>query len=186
MSNTYLLFNLASKSINKTAYLKKQSSLNQLRNLHQSCTRKPANLSKLNSQHVNVNRHFSFKARQLNSLTGRWSNLKKLFAGSCMLVGGGTIAYTKFDANKFKDTFNSETLGELLKLILGNFVQFADCEEKPKEQNDTAKKNRTAQYEETLGNDAGSNKADPLFDWHEFLKLIYQEKFYFLAAVVVS
>ena len=38
--------------------------------------------------------------------------------------------------------------------------------------------------EETIGNDNDAKK-EPNFDWNEFFKLIYQEKYYFLAAVVV-
>jgi hypothetical protein len=61
-----------------------------------------------------------------------------------------------------------------------------DCEER---KDDEEKKNRTASYEQTIGEDKKATdgfKEEAPFDWNEFFKLLYKEKYYFLFACIVS
>lgn len=94
----------------------------------------------------------------------------KYVIGGTALVGGGGFACINYDLKSCYE--------QLLDLIRAKFV--VQCEEFA-----TKKTNRTAHYEETLaGSEILSSKNDS-FDWAEFFRLIYQEKWYFLAATIV-
>lgn len=95
----------------------------------------------------------------------------KYLIGGTALVGSGGFACINYDLKSCYE--------QLLDLIRAKFV--VHCEESA----NTKKTNRTAHYEETLaGSEILSSKNDS-FDWAEFFRLIYQEKWYFLAATIV-
>jgi hypothetical protein len=179
MASTFFLFNLASKSIARNLCQRKNS-FTPTRNFHSIPKNRLKAFFKLNQ---NVHRQLSTKTRQLKNLKIRPLNFKKNLAGS-FLIGSGVFVAV-YDSEKLcSEEISKKNLSELIKSLLGFFVQFAECEEKLKENDFAVKKNRTALYEETIGNDNDAKK-EPNFDWNEFFKLIYQEKYYFLAAVVV-
>jgi hypothetical protein len=78
-----------------------------------------------------------------------------------------------------------------LNNLLGFLVKSARCEEQSGK-----KRNRTAFYEKTLGKEKENGTSElgsedkseekTKFDWKEFGKLIWDQKFYFLAAIAVS
>jgi hypothetical protein len=67
-------------------------------------------------------------------------------------------------------------LNYFLKSFASLFVLKAECEVKKKHL-------RIDDYEKTI---KSNEKKDEKFDWNEFLKLIYEEKLYFFAAIIVS
>lgn len=92
-----------------------------------------------------------------------------------------------------------ELLKSLKEGLLGLLFTQAFCEKEP-DSGAKKKGKRTAHYEETLGSSKDDQQSDAQektkkkkskddsasFDYGEFFKLIYNEKFYFLAAVAVS
>lgn len=180
MASTFFLFNLASKSIARSLSQQKNSFTPTTRNFHSISKNRLKAFFKLNQ---NVHRQLSTKTRQFKNLKIRPLNFKKNLAGS-FLIGSGVFAAFYNSEKLYSEEISKKNLSELIKSLLGLFVQFAECEEKLKENDISIKKNRTALYEETIGNDNDAKK-EPNFDWNEFFKLIYQEKYYFLAAVVV-
>lgn len=116
------------------------------------------------------------KIRKFHHQTSKFAGLKscsKYVLSGSILVGGGLLC-VKLGA----DYDLKLSVNKLIDSILGRFV--VDCE------NLTGKRNRTAHYEETVaGSELLANKSDS-FDWAEFFRLIYQEKWYFLAATIVS
>nr|QUF59443.1 ATP-binding cassette transporter Abcb8 [Brachionus angularis] len=93
-----------------------------------------------------------------------------LLTGTTLLSGFGLVAYNN-DLENLK-----QKLKEYLDILKSRFR--AEFEAK-------AKQNRTAHYEETIGLEKKSKKSkkEDSFDWYEFFKLLYKEKFYFLGAV---
>jgi hypothetical protein len=73
----------------------------------------------------------------------------------------------------------SSKLSEYLSLLSSKMFKFANCEAALKKQ---TKLTRSEDKKEKVGDEKKENDA---FDWHEFFKLIKEEKFYFLAAICV-
>lgn len=105
-----------------------------------------------------------------------------------LLGSGATLTLGTLTAYSKREEINlSQYLNKLLDLLFKR----AFCEEQSNK-----KRNRTAFYEKTLGTekqnapgelgseDQSEEKAK--FDWKEFGKLIWDQKFYFLAAIAVS
>ena len=101
----------------------------------------------------------------------------KVFIFSSLSVGFGATHFL------FKDrkNLNTEFLDNLVGSLIGLFGQSVECERQNR---------RTDKYEETIGKTSaeteGKEKKELKFDWKEFFALIKTEKFYFLAAIVVS
>ena len=134
------------------------------------------NSSKLLKRPTNNLIPFKEKFRALNSFTRgvqfKNKNLSKILLFSSLGIGLGSAGHICL-----KDTYlNEEQLQNLFESFVGLFIQFAECEKQNR---------RTDKYEETIGTKSEKNK-DPVFDWKEFASLIAKEKFYFLAAIVVS
>lgn len=163
MANSLVLLNLIGRSNIRKLLLNNVKS-----STDRSCT------SKLRLGHQ-LSRSFQSQVRQhLKTIKGSHTKKTQLLfgGGSCLLVGLGYVSAVNFDSQsviaKIKD---------LCLTLLQRF--FAHCEEnKPQ-------KNRTAHYEDTIGGKKKSKKADS-FDWAEFFRLIYAEKWYFLLAVAVN
>lgn len=132
---------------------------------------------------------------------GHWAALA---AGGLGLTAAA-FGYAKLKKGELDESSLPPEALELLKSLkeglLGLLFTQAHCEKDPTQ--DAAVKTkgkRTAHYEETLGTEKedkepGSEEKtkkkkqkadDAAFDYGEFFKLIYNEKFYFLAAVAVS
>ena len=105
----------------------------------------------------------------------------RLVGGGSLLVGSACLAYQHVDRDR------------LVEWIMSKLIRVADCEVATK----ASGRNRTAHYEKTIGGEAAGDsnseaetspkkKDEAAFDWREFMRLIYQEKFYFLAAIAVS
>ena len=133
---------------------------------------------------VKISSKFSF---------GRWTAL----AGGLGIFGLGYISF-KSGGGVDESSLPPEALELLNSLkegILGLLFTQAHCEKEP-EAGAKKKGKRTAHYEETLGTRQDDQEAEKTkkkpnddsasFDYAEFFKLIYAEKFYFLAAVAVS
>lgn len=180
MTSNFLLFNLTSKVCLQKRFL------NPIRNLHSIRKNRPNGFFKFYNLQ-SVHRQFSLKTRQFKNSKLGSLNLKKTLAGS-LLFGSGILGAVYNSEKIYNGEISSLNFSDLVKSILSFFVQYAECEEKRKDNDITVKKNRTALYEETLGNSNEGNgqKKEPNFDWNEFFKLIYQEKYYFLAAVAVN
>lgn len=112
------------------------------------------------------------------NLKSQATSIKYLLTGGSILGGLG-FGYQAL-SKKNEIEYLKEKLKELLEYLAGNLIVY--CEAKP-----SSKQNRTAHYEETIRTEGkkGKKEKSDSFDWIEFLKLIYKEKFYFLAAIVV-
>jgi len=125
---------------------------------------------------------------RIQTRTFKSTSYKQLFANKPItikpkhvwLLGSGAASLTAY--------FN---LSQYLNTLLDALFKTARCEEQS-----SKKRNRTAFYEKTLGtekehanNELGSDdkyEEKTKFDWKEFGKLIWDQKFYFLAAIAVS
>lgn len=97
------------------------------------------------------------------------------FSGLVVTAGIGYVAWNKFE-NYQQIEFLKKKIKEFLDSIQKSFIVLCESD---------VKQNRTAFYEETIGLDE-KNKKREIFDWGEFFKLIWKEKFYFLSAVIVN
>nr|APD26531.1 ATP-binding cassette transporter subfamily B member 8 protein [Brachionus koreanus] len=117
-----------------------------------------------------------FSLKNKTRLTALNSIKKKAVIGLSGLVvssGIGYIGWNEFDKYHHIE-FLKKKIKEFLDLIQNSFIVQCDS---------NVKQNRTAFYEETIGLDAKNKKKEP-FDWIEFLKLVWNEKFYFFAATI--
>lgn len=121
-----------------------------------------------------------------NGLKKSTSYLKYVYGGGALVIasGGGGLAFAKLVAVDGQPYNLKARFNELFETVFSRF--FAEC----KQQEVVPKKNRTAHYEETLGGSEilvqKSNANNETFDWAEFFRLVYKEKWYFLAAAIVS
>jgi hypothetical protein len=114
-----------------------------------------------------------FKAHVKSTITV--SN-RKYWLGFLSLTGVGATAYY---SNKYIDVeFVSNLLNKLLRGLI-----YANC------QDNTTQANRLKHYskpdEKNEKHDKNEANTDDQFDWLEFIKMLYKERIYFLAAVVV-
>jgi hypothetical protein len=117
------------------------------------------------SRILNVVKLLSTKKIAYNSISKISANKKILFFGvstSSVVIGLTATNYT-FKSLNFND-------------ILSLFLQRVECE--------AVKQNRTVHFDKTVNNNKNENTEN--FDWNEFFKLIYKEKWYFLGAIAVS
>lgn len=96
------------------------------------------------------------------------------FSGLIVTTGIGYITLNEIENYKRFDGL-IDKINVFLNCIRNGLV--ANCESETKQ-------NRTAFYEETINFDTNGKKTEK-FEWIEFLKLIWKEKFYFLTAIVV-
>jgi hypothetical protein len=125
---------------------------------------------------TSIRRQMLYKTKmKINSLQvnskSAWSN-RKLLIG---LFGTTGICATVYCSKKFTDPDNiSNFLNKLLRWLV-----VANCKE--------VSANRLKHYAKT--NEKNEHKeeidSDDQFDWLELLKMLYKEKLYFIAAVVV-
>ena len=149
--------------------------LRSLRLFHKSTKIKINSLIKFNKQPYKQIKFFNLKKQSLKS--------KSLFGGCLLSIGFG-IHYN-VNTNIFQIDLKNK-ISEILQSCLRIFFKIVDCEER---RDDEEKKNRTASYEQTIGDDkkaSGGLKEEAPFDWNEFFKLLYKEKYYFLFACIVS
>ena len=123
-----------------------------------------------NSNIRQLHQSFTRRVAAPSKLVASKTSIKYVLGGSFLICGGG-LTLGKFEYD-FKLAFE-----RLLDILSKGRVLYCKEDEK---------RNRTAHYEETLsGSEILVNKKDS-FDWYEFLRLIYKEKWLFLAATVVS
>nr|QNH67936.1 ATP-binding cassette transporter subfamily B member 8 [Brachionus plicatilis] len=120
---------------------------------------------------------FVFNQRSFFSsiIKPRVSALKQIRnkAGIGLVTAGfGYVAWNEFESYQ-QIEFLKRKIQEFLDCIGDSFRVQCDSE---------IKQNRTAFYEQTIGLDKNKKKKEN-FDWVELFKLIWKEKFYFLAAV---
>lgn len=105
------------------------------------------------------------------------NRIKYGLAGITLTSGIAVLVCKNVSYNRELE-YLKQKIQEFLDCFKGSFI--VECEEK-------VKQNRTAHYEETIGTDTIKRKSkQESFDWTEFLKLVWKEKFYFLTAVAVS
>jgi hypothetical protein len=164
MSNVLLAFNLLGKC-NKSIFS------NQIRSIH---------FFKSNLFTVKNFRSFNnSNARGFSTKIKNAKKLKLLFTSSLLATTAGGIIYNSDSfSSDWKNRLDKAFFKDLIVKFFSKFIKTAECE---------TKKNRTTDYEKTLGKDETkkNNKDDPPFDWGEFFRLVYQEKWYFLAAIAV-
>lgn len=97
---------------------------------------------------------------------------------AAVLIGAGAlVAGCATHLNAHYD-LKWPSLQSILTTLLSRFE--VQCEQA------SARKNRTAHYEETVvGSEILKSKEDS-FDWAEFLRLVFKEKWYFIAATIVN
>jgi hypothetical protein len=143
---------------------------------------------KTNPHKLNVSRE-CLKLNQIRSFASNVNQVQKRSLSPLFktLIGTGLIAsgavYIARENVKLEDLDNIQVLSScILKSILGYFVSFAKCDDSG------TKHRRTDHFEKILSSqkDQVNKNKDPDFDWNEFFKLIWKEKFYMLAAVAVS
>jgi hypothetical protein len=100
------------------------------------------------------------------------NNIKKFSAFG--IISFASICYWK--EQDFFRIISDFDLHYFLKSFASLFVLKGECEVKKKHL-------RIDDYEKTI---ISNEKKDEKFDWNEFLKLIYEEKLYFFAAIIVS
>lgn len=124
--------------------------------------------------------HIRSFSSQLNNL--QKSKLPGVLLKSSLGFGFvGTVYYCqnniKYNLADLKDIFNSDNF----KVLIGYFIKFAECDVERNHR-------RTDHYVKTVGltDKNAKRKNEPAFDWYEFFRMIWKEKFYFFAAVAVS
>jgi hypothetical protein len=139
------------------------------------------NAALLNTLRSSIRRSHSFHERYLGQMRKTIKpliNHKTLFGSTT--IGVGLVGFGYFNKmNLFSDHHNlKEYFNNFIKLLMENFFRTAKCESEKKN------KRRTEDYEKTTNKSASSG--EEIFDWKEFFRLIYTEKYYFILAVVVS
>ncbi|CAF0785116.1 unnamed protein product [Brachionus calyciflorus] len=122
---------------------------------------------------TNQSRNFSTRINFRPNL--KYKNNSKIKYGITGLFAGSSLGYLAWENYNYNNHIDhlKKLIEEFLSCIKGSFI--VECE---------AKQNRTAHYEETIETDSKKNKKNnDSFDWPEFFRLIWKEKFYFLAAV---
>lgn len=121
---------------------------------------------------------------KLNTLNQFKVSLKlskpKLLLGSSVGIGlTGLCYYNRENILKLDEL----DLKNLFKSLCGLFITFAECEAKTKQ-----KRRRTDHYEKSVDSKENIERSqdEEKFDWKEFLKLIYDEKFLFILAIIVN
>jgi hypothetical protein len=123
--------------------------------------------------------HTKAKINSFNSFRTQVTK-KKLVPKSKILLGlfGGVAGMGASVYCSNKCGFDSECVSRILDELLRRFL-VANCQERAT--------NRLKYYSKTdAKTDKSETVADDQFDWLEFFKMLYKEKFYFLVAVVVS
>lgn len=151
---------------------------NSFRQTH-SLSRNFLKLNPLNKTPKKPNHHIRFYMTRIN-------NFKKVNSNGILyksLIGFGFVGCAVYFSksskfNDLKEYLNNEDPTSFIKSILEFFfIKYAECEVEKRHR-------RTDHYEKTVSLKKTKDKnKDPAFDWHEFFRLIYKEKFYFLAAV---
>lgn len=120
---------------------------------------------------LNILRNSIIKTHAFKTTIKLQISKPKLLIGTTL---SGVSYYNKDNLARLKDL----QFSDLFKSVLGLFIKFAECEAK--------KKRRTDSYEKTINTKGDKIKDEEVFDWKEFFRMIYDEKFYFLAAIIVS
>ena len=159
-----------------TFFLKGMSGILQLKliKIGRSCQK---NAFLLNTLHNSIRRSHSLHVKYFGQIKPLFQH--KILFGSTT-IGIGLVGFSYFNKPNLFNNHSSlkEYLNNFFKSLLGHFVRFAECESGKKN------KRRTDDYEKTTNKPVANN--EEIFDWNEFFRLIYTEKYYFILAVAVS